>query len=91
MTQIKDGGPAFPRSSQGPSDSLDCVPGMSLRDWFAGTLEQPAVIAYVPDWPLIMGGDKEALARFKAFAECEAILRYIRADALIAERENGNR
>lgn len=36
MDNEKDGGPAFPRSSQGPSDSLDAAVGMSMRDWIAG-------------------------------------------------------
>ena len=30
MTEVKDGGPAFPVPSE------DSGPGMSLRDWFAG-------------------------------------------------------
>jgi hypothetical protein len=33
MTQLNDGGPAFPRTG---SDCAQAYEGMSLRDWFAG-------------------------------------------------------
>lgn len=41
MSEMKDGGPAFPRpiSHDGNGPRAECFPsqdGMSLRDWFAG-------------------------------------------------------
>jgi hypothetical protein len=48
-----DGGPAFARSSQGMDGSIDCQPGMSLRDYMAGralqgVLSNPAYNIAVP-------------------------------------------
>lgn len=34
MEKINDGGPAFPRSYQGPMGDSDREEGMTLRDWF---------------------------------------------------------
>jgi hypothetical protein len=36
MNEIKDGGPAFPRIGEGLGNPYYDVPGMSLRDYFAG-------------------------------------------------------
>lgn len=36
MSKPNDGGPAFPRSSQGPCGDLDRAKGMSVRVWLAG-------------------------------------------------------
>jgi hypothetical protein len=36
MSNIQDGGPAFPRIGEGFGDPLYDTPGMSLREWFAG-------------------------------------------------------
>lgn len=36
MSEIKDGGQAFPRVIQRWNETFNPQPGMSLRDWFAG-------------------------------------------------------
>lgn len=36
MTELDDGGTAFPRTIQRWNDTFESVDGMSLRDWFAG-------------------------------------------------------
>ena len=44
MTKINDGGPAFPRE-----DFHNGVPGMSLRDWFAGQAMAGWLASFGPD------------------------------------------
>lgn len=41
MSEIKDGGPAFPHSVQRWNDSFGSVDGMSLRDYFAIRAPEP--------------------------------------------------
>ena len=43
MTEIKDGGAAFPGCVRNTKGKLDRNPGMSLRDWFAGQLAASTV------------------------------------------------
>ena len=42
MSEIKDGGPAFPEPfCVGPNDDMyPAISGMSLRDWFAGNCQE---------------------------------------------------
>lgn len=47
--EIKDGGSAFPNAGyDGPDNCADPVPGMTLRDWFAG--QALAGICANPNW-----------------------------------------
>ena len=85
------GGPAFPSGlvSIGDGDHQAFTSGMSLRDWFAG---QPDIFGST----LLIGKEEgEALAGprpeggLEAFMwQCEvlAAMRYIAADAMVAER-----
>ena len=41
----QDGGPAFPHSKS-RGHLQDCLPGMSLRDWFAGQALPQAIMDY---------------------------------------------
>lgn len=75
MSEIKDGGPAFPRSSFGPADDFDMAEGMSLRDWFAGKALQGELSCPMPAWRKDI--PPENLAEY-----C-----YKLADAMLAERE----
>ena len=85
MSARDDGGPAFPRSDHVSNSNA----GMTLRDWFAG---QPDIFGST----LLIGKEEgEALAGprpeggLEAFRwQCEvlAAMRYIAADAMLAER-----
>ena len=79
-----DGGPAFPS----PSYADDWIPGMSLRDWFAGHYEPTEgdvttmcliLFKHLPagcdNWPMICR------------REARAHLRYYEADAMLKERK----
>ena len=73
MSDIKDGGPAFPVQESLISNSTGEVPassGMSLRDWFAGQA-LPAIIA--------RGSDCGAIAETKDA--------YYYADMMLEARE----
>jgi hypothetical protein len=85
------GGPAFPSGlvSIGDGDHQAFTSGMSLRDWFAG---QPDIIGST----LLIGKEEgEALAgprpeggldAFRWQCQVLAAMRYIAADAMLAER-----
>lgn len=84
MSTIEDGGPAF---------SLNYMkPGMSLRDYFAAHAPPQIHDDASPEWaseradvPLPSDlGDQPALAEF--WANCEAVLRYEHADAMLRAR-----
>ncbi len=85
MKEIKDGGPAFPRSSQGPSDSLDCKPGMTLRQYFAGKALQGELACQVPV-SSGFGGTAEWRNPGELAKRCFDI-----SDAMIAFEENENK
>lgn len=90
MSEIKNGGPAFPRSSQGPMGDLDRDDGMTLRDWFAGQArhEDLAVPEKIEECSKLIGltlGDIW-IPRIH-FPRLISQLRYEHADAMIAERE----
>ena len=79
MSDIKDGGPAFPESASGPYPNGEIVegrPGMSLRDYFAGQ----ALAGWLSSWttnssPLWFEADHVSAAA------------YDYADAMIKARE----
>lgn len=68
-TKIDDGGPAFPLQEHGDSRS---VPGMTLRDWFAGQALQGQAHRLASPWE-----HRDILAK-----DCYDI-----ADAMIAARK----
>jgi hypothetical protein len=82
---MNDGGPAFPVSWTemdgpiGPGPQTVAIPGMSLRDWFAGNAMNRLLTvggeAYIQDVPT---GDLKFIMARKA---------YEMADAMIAERD----
>jgi hypothetical protein len=104
MNEHDDGGAAFPTLGN-TGETADLAPdpaktGMSLRDWFAGQ----ANIDYEDDFPGSSAGYREAAkemglkpckredgfwAWVKFTARFEAILRYAKADAMLAERAKG--
>jgi len=67
----KDGGPAFP-------NEYDYIPGMTLRDWFAGQ-------ALAGLWT-----DDSAVAMSRSCSVVMAEDCYQMADAMLAEREKGD-
>ncbi len=73
MAQAKDGGPAFPIR-------LGCdVPGMSLRDWFAGMHQLPHEV--------IVGIIKSSKAKPDEAIHLMAQMQYAFADAMLKARE----
>ena len=95
MTKANDGGAAYPQMDAEPGFNAS-ERGMSLRDWFAGTLQLTS-----DDFPGNMdsaqklvgrelpphGSIEEVLAwRY----ELEAKIRGMKADAMLAEREKRN-
>lgn len=77
MSNIEDGGPAFPHDNQELGDRHRVAqPGMSLRDWFAGQCAAAALVN--------ARGIDEATADM-AFP-LVARLSYKMADALLASR-----
>lgn len=78
MSEIKDGGPAFPipiSCDAGGGIQESRFAGMSLRDWFAG-------MALCGDLGFGIGPDNRPPVKAAKAA-------YAYADAMIAERENG--
>jgi hypothetical protein len=88
MDTTKTGGPAFPIADPfalRPRDEKELeriASGMSLRDWFAATVDIPwsAVLA-----TLERKGEKDVTAG--RLAEYRAHLRYLEADAMLRARE----
>ena len=72
-TQPKDGGPAFPRDQQEWG-----VPGMSLRDWFAGQATERDIEAHLTTCDAEGFGTGRYRTREQA--------KYAYADAMIAAR-----
>ena len=93
MTAKNDGGPAFPCDAEW-RDGQEVWPqgaGMSLRDWYAG---QAPVIDGDLSIPLAEALMCEPLPKSKTilenrrwWAEAEARLKYLNADAMIAARD----
>lgn len=98
-TPINDGGPAFPVPPypNDPGDGLYNRDGMSLRDWFAGNeslddFSNPEGIFPVESASALAGeeppaggwkGDPVGMLRWEA--KWRAALKYIRAEAMVAE------
>lgn len=78
MSEIDDGGPAFPATVQGWNDRLSqSQNGMSLRDWFAGQAVagiMAMVAANAHDLPEPKGAVGAAMEAYRL------------ADAMLAER-----
>lgn len=71
MSDVKDGGPAFPVESYDAAADMDTVKhGMSLRDWFAGQVLASAA----------------ALPFGEADYKFRAKVAYAQADAMLAAR-----
>lgn len=92
----RDGGPAFPSKrfavNDEERDELGYAPidGMTLRDWFAGQVTidpdySKSFMEKIVGRP-IPGFSDDPLGRLRFEADFEAILRGIKADAIIAER-----
>ena len=74
--EIKDGGAAFPNAGyDGPDNCADPVPGMTLRDWFAGQALAGRMATGVEDY----------LDPRDTASRC-----YRLADAMLAAREGGD-
>lgn len=73
-----DGGSAFPGVVERPAGG---VPGMSLRDYFAGQVISQCTITVIREEP---EPDAEVI---RIYAERFARTAYVIADAMIAERE----
>ena len=80
MSATKDGGPAFPltASTGDPRDGVYCCNGMTLRDWFAGMALQSYLAGRNND-------------NRSTVAESVARTCYGYADAMLYEREKGNK
>ena len=81
----QDGGPAFPLNAKSAHGQHRFThTGMTLRDWFASQADVPwnAVL----DTLRLRGEPTPTAARF---AEYRAELRYLEADAMLAERAKG--
>ena len=72
MSEINDGGPAFPRDG-GEAVGTD---GMSLRDWFAGQALAGTLASLVPNesWPAGQPDPFDALAA-SAYRQADAMLK----------------
>jgi hypothetical protein len=91
MSEIKDGGPAFPV----PEPGLEC--GMTLLDYFAIHADMRELIepdGFIPQRLAlaVMGGenppnwDSEQVAATQWWCEAEAKIRYIKAHAMLRAR-----
>lgn len=115
--QIKDGGPAFPFSGEVPLLSCDAegkptggtlgwekayLPGMSLRDWFAGHATEADIERFIPQTSggcadlfhkLGLGPKPEAqesgayLVRHDVITKLRYFAKWKHADAMLAARE----
>lgn len=89
MSKQNDGGPAFPACNEAwNNDTM----GMSLRDYFATHLQMhpdaigPRTAEAVMGEPLPV--EKDPLTLLKWWANAEARLRYIHADAMLRARQS---
>lgn len=105
-TNTNDGGPAFPTmtydqvaASNGIGISVTDHPGMTLRDYFAVkvegladdvTLEYAEVLAGRKRPDVVHGSPENILEWVLFWADADAALRYIKADAMLRARENTN-
>jgi hypothetical protein len=87
---IDDGGPAFPCEG-GPGGGLHSHPGMSLRDWFAAhvsLIDSDGDCIDVFSMSSLIGrpAPSDAVELILWYAEAEAAIRYVKADAMLARR-----
>ena len=75
LAATDDGGPAFPTGV-----STSYVPGMTMRDWFAGQIMPKVMETRLPD--------EMSIAASAAQLACYA---YLIADAMLAERAKEER
>lgn len=102
MNQQENGGPAFPIVSDSGM-KMESAEGMSLRDYFAEHAPiSPAVSNGIakhlvgrarPQYKAYMEDDHEAMMQFELDSlrfsqELDAAIRYMHADAMLAERNN---
>jgi hypothetical protein len=83
MTEINDGGPAFPMLVQSWNGNISAeAEGMTLRDWFAGQCI-PAMSETNPHLP---GDRADGWPDPASLAARRARWAYLQADAMIAAR-----
>lgn len=89
MTEINDGGPAFPTVAGHTVYSH----GMLLRDWFASQERLGENDVTISMAEKLMGEKvptgEYGIATMQWWAEAEARYKYLRADAMLAAREKG--
>ncbi|MCO5159664.1 MAG: hypothetical protein M9939_00890 [Mesorhizobium sp.] len=78
MSNINDGGPAFPIQNDDRPGAYEAHPGMTLRDWFAG---HAIVAALARDYGNAWGKEGKEHAHHAARGA------YRMADAMLAARE----
>lgn len=93
MSKIDNGGPAFPSEGEGHGNPKYHSPGMSLRDWFAGTYTVPDGQFATNSWAAAVMGEQPPQWGVGNDLDCvrwwfrvEAKLRLEYADAMLAER-----
>lgn len=86
MSGPNNGGPAFPLDHDHGS-WRDQAPGMSLRDYFAASALQAAIIALSNFEPGLEQTRAEARQRGVTLDELLATQAYITADAMLAARQ----
>lgn len=82
-TPLDDGGPAFATSHRGYPYGDKGQRGMSLRDWFAGSVNvtQREILDYL---------DTNGMAHlFENKIQAEGAVRLMKADAMLAARQKG--
>ena len=90
MSKINNGGPAFPVAV--PTEFQFAEAGMTLRDWFAANVDglsedaSPEYCESLVGRPLPEGFAHDAM---QWWAEADAAFRYLKADAMLAERAKG--
>ena len=92
MSKINDGGPAFPMpaSTDGNGNVTFAEYGMSLRDWFAGTLPEPSEDRVNREREIDRAANPHNESHkppMRNDREIRAYLRYQYADAMLAERD----
>lgn len=94
-----DGGPAFPQNDF-ILNHINNHDGMSLRDWFAATLRVVSdsdcsvdgfdyeACKFMAGRPMPKSDDMMEVVRW--YADVEAAIRYVKADAMLAARNRRN-
>lgn len=91
MTQIKDGGPAFPEAiAVGPTGNVyPGYSGMTLRDWFAGQAlaGYVGILSTANEQSLTKIAIENSLTGYVTNGQIAASVAYGFADAMLAARE----